>query len=102
MISPGMIKKINMINAPFLMMVGVCTASILLKFQENIDSYLKGCKALGMPDYELFMTVDLYEARNMQQVLLNIFSLGRIAQKLNFKVDIVENFVDISGTCSRL
>lgn len=71
-VSPGMVKKINNVKAPFLMM-------------ENIDSYLKGCKALGMPEYELFMTVDLYEARNMQQVLLNVFSLGRIAQRLGFK-----------------
>lgn len=36
--------------------------------QENIDAYVKACKAIGVPDPELFMTVDLYEARNMNAV----------------------------------
>eukprot|EP00698_Gefionella_okellyi_P022067 TRINITY_DN7262_c0_g1_i1.p1 TRINITY_DN7262_c0_g1~~TRINITY_DN7262_c0_g1_i1.p1 ORF type:complete len:151 (-),score=28.73 TRINITY_DN7262_c0_g1_i1:53-505(-) len=71
-IKPGTIKKINTMKAPFMMM-------------ENIDSYIKACRALGVAQYELFMTVDLYEQQNMSAVLLNIFALSRAAQKGGFQ-----------------
>ena len=51
---------------------------------ENVSTYLAGCKALGIPDFESFQTVDLFEDKNMKAVVLNIHSLGRMAQKLGF------------------
>jgi len=35
---------------------------------ENINNFLTGCKNCGLSDVDLFVTVDLYEAKNMLQV----------------------------------
>jgi hypothetical protein len=37
--------------------------------QENINNFLSGARAAGVPDTDLFMTVDLFEAKNMVQVV---------------------------------
>ena len=52
--------------------------------RENIASYLAGCTALGIPPFETFQTIDLFEDKNMKAVIINIHSLGRAAQKLGF------------------
>jgi hypothetical protein len=72
---PGTIKKIGTLPQPFIMMVCIVGRVWLMfsffhsgSLQENIESYIKACKSLGIPDFELFMTVDLYEARNMNAV----------------------------------
>lgn len=53
---------------------------------ENIDAYIKGCRAIGLQDTQVFMTVDLYEAQNMTQVVANIHALARhAARALGFK-----------------
>ena len=49
---------------------------------ENINSFLTAAKQLGVPQADMFMTVDLYEEKNMNQVLQTLVSLGRCAQKL--------------------
>ena len=49
--------------------------------RENIGNYLTACGKLGIPSFESFMTVDLFEGKNMKAVVLNIHSLGRIAQR---------------------
>ena len=36
--------------------------------QENIDSYIKACESVGIPSHYNFMTVDLYEGKNLEQV----------------------------------
>ncbi|KAK3252307.1 hypothetical protein CYMTET_38395 [Cymbomonas tetramitiformis] len=68
-IKPGSIKKINKMNMPFMQM-------------ENITNYLEACKSLGIPVPELFMTIDLFEGKNMLAVMQNVISLGRAAQKV--------------------
>eukprot|EP01105_Mastigella_eilhardi_P013399 TRINITY_DN3054_c0_g1_i1.p1 TRINITY_DN3054_c0_g1~~TRINITY_DN3054_c0_g1_i1.p1 ORF type:complete len:253 (-),score=36.69 TRINITY_DN3054_c0_g1_i1:88-768(-) len=45
---------------------------------ENIESFLNACRQAGIPNPDLFMTVDLYEAKNMNQVLQCLASLRRI------------------------
>lgn len=35
---------------------------------ENIGNFLTACEAYGVPKQDLFQTVDLYEARNMNGV----------------------------------
>ena len=45
---------------------------------ENVQSFLNAAKKYGVPDEEVFQTPDLFEARNIPQVSLCIFSLGRI------------------------
>jgi len=42
---------------------------------ENIAAYLKGCSQIGMKTHDLFQTVDLFEAKNMNQVITNVLQL---------------------------
>ncbi|KAI7861415.1 calponin homology domain-containing protein [Spinellus fusiger] len=44
---------------------------------ENISTFLSGAEALGVPKHDLFQTVDLYERKNMTQVVDAIFSVSR-------------------------
>ena len=46
---------------------------------ENVQSFLSAAKKYGVPDEEVFQTPDLFEARNIPQVSLCIFSLGKAA-----------------------
>merc|ERR1711976_309343 len=61
-ISPGIISKIQKGKMPFVQM-------------ENINSFLMACKRIGVPDTDLFMTVDLFEAKNMSQVIQTLHTL---------------------------
>eukprot|EP00005_Dracoamoeba_jomungandri_P003028 CAMPEP_0174260498 /NCGR_PEP_ID=MMETSP0439-20130205/9766_1 /TAXON_ID=0 /ORGANISM="Stereomyxa ramosa, Strain Chinc5" /LENGTH=203 /DNA_ID=CAMNT_0015344751 /DNA_START=1 /DNA_END=612 /DNA_ORIENTATION=+ len=63
-LSPGSVKKINTGRMPFLQM-------------ENIAAFLAAAKAAGMADHDLFQTVDLYEAKNMTQVVLTLAAISR-------------------------
>jgi hypothetical protein len=44
---------------------------------ENIENFQNAIKNYGVPDLDLFQTVDLYEKRNIPQVVHSIRSLGR-------------------------
>ena len=48
---------------------------------ENVQSFLAAAKKYGVPDEEVFQTPDLFEGRNLNQVALCLFSLGRATQK---------------------
>ncbi|KAL6122073.1 hypothetical protein NUSPORA_00921 [Nucleospora cyclopteri] len=50
---------------------------------ENIEFFILQCKKLGVPDNENFMTVDLFENKNMDQVKMCLGSLSRIVNKKN-------------------
>eukprot|EP00966_Prymnesium_polylepis_P246293 5696759-Prymnesium_polylepis.1 len=50
---------------------------------ENVGAYIKACAALGVPSQDTFMTVDLYEGKNMDAIVRNLHSLGRVAQTLS-------------------
>jgi len=63
-IKPGTISVINTKSMPFLQM-------------ENIGKYIKACSDLGVPSEYNFMTVDLYEGKNINQVVLNVINLKR-------------------------
>eukprot|EP00033_Pygsuia_biforma_P000283 GCRY01000348.1.p1 GENE.GCRY01000348.1~~GCRY01000348.1.p1 ORF type:complete len:193 (+),score=36.16 GCRY01000348.1:86-664(+) len=70
-IKPGSVKKINKMKMPFMQM-------------ENINAYLQACQNIGMPVHDTFMTVDLFEAQNMNAVINQIHALGRQAQKIGY------------------
>lgn len=44
---------------------------------ENICYFIENARILGVPDSENFLTVDLFENKNIQQVILCIYSLSR-------------------------
>jgi len=64
---PGYITKINTGGGQF-------------KLMENINKFQDACKAYGVPEIDVFQTVDLWEKRNIPQVTQCIFALGRTAQ----------------------
>uniref|UniRef100_A0A6B2LRX6 Calponin-homology (CH) domain-containing protein n=1 Tax=Arcella intermedia TaxID=1963864 RepID=A0A6B2LRX6_9EUKA len=63
-LKPGTIKKINRQRMPFFQM-------------ENIGSYLEACRSIGIESQYLFVTVDLFEAKNLAIVALNILAVKR-------------------------
>ncbi|KAJ3437407.1 muscle-specific protein [Anaeramoeba flamelloides] len=69
-IKPGSVRRVNNSKFPFKMM-------------ENINNFLLACENLGVPKYDLFMTVDLYEEKNIPLVIGSIHSLGSAAQKVD-------------------
>ncbi|KAI8889209.1 hypothetical protein K501DRAFT_208668 [Backusella circina FSU 941] len=48
---------------------------------ENISIFLRGADALGVPKHDLFQTVDLFEKKNMTQVIDSIFAISRYGYK---------------------
>jgi len=64
-IQPGTVKKINTSTMPF-------------KQMENVAAYIEGSRKLGVPDEYNFVTVDLFEGKNLAQVVENIRTLKRI------------------------
>lgn len=66
-----MALKANTLDAPF-------------KQMENIQTFLTFCEKYGIGKTGLFQTVDLYEGRNMPQVLNCIQQLGTEAQRNGF------------------
>lgn len=55
------------------------------KQMECINQFLEAAKAYGVPNEELFQTVDLFERQNLHQVILCIQSLARKAQAKGYR-----------------
>lgn len=51
---------------------------------ENINNFLVSAQSYGVPVHSLFQTVDLYDDKNMVQVIDAIHALGGVAQKNKF------------------
>ena len=67
----------RLLDFPLLPLRSQGTAFMLM---ENIQAFLGAARRYGVPDSELFQTADLYERRNIPQVVLCLFSLGRLTQ----------------------
>ncbi|XP_063626243.1 muscle-specific protein 20 [Cydia splendana] len=65
---PGSVKKIQEKGTNFQLM-------------ENIQRFQAAIKKYGVPEEEIFQTADLFEKRNIPQVTLCLYALGRITQK---------------------
>lgn len=48
---------------------------------ENIEKFLNFCKSQGVPQDELFQTVDLYEEQDPYQVIMSLQSFSRMLNK---------------------
>merc|ERR1712061_828220 len=66
-IQPESVKKFKEKGPAFLLM-------------ENVQTFLAAAKKYGVPDEEVFQTPDLFEARNIPQVALCLYALGRATQ----------------------
>ncbi|XP_004929461.1 myophilin [Bombyx mori] len=67
-LAPGSVKKIQEKGTNFQLM-------------ENIQRFQAAIKKYGVPEEEIFQTADLFERRNIPQVTLCLYALGRITQK---------------------
>ncbi|GMF16214.1 unnamed protein product [Phytophthora lilii] len=67
-IKPGLIPKIQSSTMPF-------------KQMENVSSFVRACRSIGVAEFDLFETVDLYNQKNLGQVVQCIHALGRTIQK---------------------
>jgi len=67
-IQPGTVKKVQQSKMAF-------------KCMENINMFLEAAKTFGVPNQELFQTVDLWEKQNLNSVIICLQSLGRKASK---------------------
>ncbi|CAB3228299.1 unnamed protein product [Arctia plantaginis] len=63
-LKPGSVPKINTSGGQFKMM-------------ENITNFQGAIKAYGVPDIDVFQTVDLWEKKDIAQVTNTLFALGR-------------------------
>jgi transgelin len=63
-LKPGAIPKINTSGASF-------------KLMENINMFQKALKDYGVADLDVFQTVDLWEQKDISQVTMTLFALGR-------------------------
>lgn len=82
-ITPGKIKKIN-------------SSSLAFKQMENIGAFLAAVSSYGVPAASSFQTVDLYEKKNMNQVLICIQALSRQATANGYRgptIDVVRPLV---------
>ena len=68
-IAPDSVKKIQTKGTNFQLM-------------ENVQRFQAAIKKYGVPEEEIFQTADLFEKRNIAQVTLCLYSLGRIVSTL--------------------
>lgn len=66
-LTPGSVKKIQERGTNFQLM-------------ENVQRFQAAIKKYGVPEEEIFQTADLFERRNIPQVTLCLYSLGRIVR----------------------
>ncbi|XP_058063860.1 muscle-specific protein 20 [Anopheles bellator] len=67
-LAPNSVKKIQETGTNFQLM-------------ENVQRFQTAIKEYGVPQEEIFQTADLFERRNIPQVTLCLYALGRITQK---------------------
>lgn len=51
------------------------------QLMENVQRFQAFMKKYGLPESEIFQTADLFERRNIPQVTLSLYALGRMTQK---------------------
>lgn len=66
-LTPGSVKKIQERGTNFQLM-------------ENIQRFQAAIKKYGLPEEEIFQTADLFERRNIPQVTLSLYALGRLVR----------------------
>lgn len=72
-IKAGQTKVIKKYNNP---------AKKKFKKIENIGIYLTACQKLGVRGQDVFENNDLFEAKRMEQVIINLYALSGATQKL--------------------
>lgn len=66
-IKPGSVRRVNNSAMPF-------------KQMENTSNFLKASRAIGVPEYSLFETVDLFELKDLGLVVKCLVSRRRLVE----------------------
>jgi hypothetical protein len=59
--------------------------------------FQKACTAYGVPDVDLFQTVDLWDRKNIAQVTMTIFAIGRTVSSIVFRNNHILIAVSVMG-----
>lgn len=59
--------------------------------------FQKACTAYGVPDVDLFQTVDLWDRKNIAQVTMTIFAIGRTVSSIDFRNNHILITVSVMG-----
>nr|CCA27984.1 conserved unknown protein putative [Albugo laibachii Nc14] len=68
-IHPGIVPRIEV------------KSKITFRLMENVSSFLKACRTIGVSEFDLFETVDLFELKDLGVVVRCLHALGRAVQK---------------------
>jgi len=60
----------------------ISTSEKMFDQMGNVGKFLEFVKSTGVADRDLFVTADLYENKNMRQVMVGLNSLGRALHKV--------------------
>jgi len=71
-------KLLNVLKPGTIPEKSISTSSMAFKQMENVAAFIAGARKLGVPDNYNFMTVDLYEGKNLGQVVECLISLKRM------------------------
>jgi hypothetical protein len=63
--------------------------------------FQKACTAYGVPDVDLFQTVDLWDRKNIALVTVTIFAIGRTVSFIDFRNNRFSIAVSVMGILSR-
>ena len=63
-LQPGIITRVNVSGGDY-------------KFMDNIQQFLQAATAYGVPEVDLFQSVDLITKKDIAHVTMCIFALGR-------------------------
>lgn len=88
-VEPGAVPRFKTSSMPFVQM-------------ENIAAFLRAASHLGVPDDELFETVDLFEARDPVQVFTTIRSYSRCANKRHPNIPVLGPQLAVKNTTPRV
>lgn len=66
-VKPGTIKRVN-------------ASTLAFKQMDNISSAIKAMRQLGVPEHDLFDTVDLFQETDVGKVVQALFAFGRTIQ----------------------
>jgi Calponin homology (CH) domain len=80
-LKPGSVAKVNTSGASFKMM-------------ENINLFQKACREYGVADLDVFQTVDLWEQKDISQVTMTLFALGR---EVNLRIVNFSKLLTLNG-----
>ena len=69
-IQPGIVEKVHPSSAP------------MFKQMENVTSFIRACRSLGVLEKDVFNTVDLYEAKNLASVQACLYNLGSASRSV--------------------